>query len=719
MKIPFIGSSDKDEEKRDRKDKVTYKNSEDEGEQHLSSDEMNKIKESNEDVRDVPDTGRYHKDLISPAGIFEELGKAKVGEHHVKTIFINGWPDEPTIGFLNEILMDVPVKNDISIHISPFDSDYIIRRLEKQVQQSRSKLESSSGGLISSQRKAEAFEQTNEIYNALKQTNTELFDVGMYVTIRGESEEELRQATDQLFKRMRSAPALLKPTTLNLNQLEGMKSVSPIGNDTVGYKTEMMGGALGAMMPFSSKSIVEKDGIDFGIHAGNGSPVMVDRWKRDNGYNQLTVGKIGSGKSFSTQLNMLRSYASRDDVLLFMLDPVSGFDNVVKALNGEKVTVGGRLGLNPLEINETPEKILDKAADMDPYTVKKKNVMDFFEMYFYQRGVELLDSRGILEQAIEQAYSDKGITRDISTHSKESPTVMDVIDIIEEMAEHPERYSEVQSEQHLKEIEKQASRLINGFTQFREGGQYNNLAGKSELNIRENDVTYFDLSQQEGSGDIGLMMQLLFSEVYQIAKETDKKVMFIIDEAHYLMKDAKTLQFLETAVRHSRHLDLSINFVTQTIEEFFSHERSEAIAQQCSIKLFQRTESGINNEIADTLDLNQSEVNFIQTAQAGSAELGYSEALLGVGSYGYVPIRVMASDLEEKLITYESDKNEETIRSKVLDTEEKLQDSNTEAIQTQPKPDPDRQQKQKATNNEDHADPDIDAIVDGFTTEDN
>lgn len=601
----------------------------------------------------VPDTGRFHKDLISPAGIHEEATTAKVGDHHVKTFFINGWPDEPTIGFLNEVLMDLPVQNDISIHISPFDSELIIKKLGKQVERTQAKLQGGGGSILSSQRKYEEFQETQDIYQALKDTDTELFDVGMYVTIRGETEEELQAATDELLKAMRSAPALLKPTPMTNRQIHGMQTVSPINKDTVGYKTEMMGGALGAMIPFSSKSIVEPSGVDFGIHAGNGSPVIVDRWERQNGYNQLTVGKIGSGKSFSTKLNVLRSYASRNDTRVFLLDPVGGFDSITTALAGEKITVGGRLGLNPMEIHPTPEKILQRAADMDPYTVKKKNVMDFFEMYFHQRGVELDDSRGILEQAVELAYKNKGITRDIETHDKESPTVQDVINIIEGMAENPGEYADADSQQLRDDIEQQASRLITGFQQFKTGGQYENLAGHSDLDIRDNDVTYFDLSQQEGSGDIGLMMQLLFSEVYQIAKETDDKVMFLIDEAHYLMKDAKTLQFLETAVRHSRHLDLSINFITQTIEEFFSHEKSEAIAQQCSIRLFQRMESGLTDEIAETLDLNEPEKHFIRTAQAGDPELGYSEALLGVGDYGYVPIQVVASDLEEEIINYE------------------------------------------------------------------
>jgi DNA helicase HerA-like ATPase len=61
---------------------------------------------------------------------------------------------------------------------------------------------------------------------------------------------------------------------------------------------------------------------------------------------------------------------------------------------------------------------------------------------------------------------------------------------------------------------------------------------------------------------------VLFNSVYERVKQTEKKVVFTIDEAHYLMNDASSLDFLETAVRHSRHFDLSLEFVTQTGGEF-------------------------------------------------------------------------------------------------------------------------------------------------------
>lgn len=62
-------------------------------------------------------------------------------------------------------------------------------------------------------------------------------------------------------------------------------------------------------------------------------------------------------------------------------------------------------------------------------------------------------------------------------------------------------------------------------------------------------------------------MELLISLVYERAKESEKEVVFVIEEAWYLMKDAATLEYLETIFRPHRHHDLSIQLIIQTVDE--------------------------------------------------------------------------------------------------------------------------------------------------------
>lgn len=629
---------------------------------NTSIDESDEPEKEISGGRGVPDIQEYHKNIIAPFGLNErkeDPSRVRVGDDEVRTIFINGWKDRPLNGFLENVFHGTDVMNDISIHISPYDKRTAEEELQEKYNQAKKYVEQGDGDstIINRADRQYDLKQTQQTLEAV-QAGANLFDVGVYITIRGETEKELDNATDTIMSELRVTPASTDPEVPAKRQLEAFQSVNPIGEDKLGFTSEMTGGAIGAMYPFSSTSFIEKNGIDFGIHAGNESPIIVSRFEeRGTGYNQLTFGKIGAGKSFGSQLELLRTYAVRDDVELVMVDPMDGFDNVNMALDGDEIVVGGKLGLNPLEIQARPEGVDDQ---IDPYTMTKTKVMEFFDMYFNLAGEDLSkidNGRGVLERAIDEAYKQNGILpNDPDTHDNPSPTIHDVENILKQIAEDPSQFSDFESDTgiHEEHLEEAASNLQIHFSRFdEEGGEYSNLAKESEVNFSDNDVHYINLKSRESSGKIGLMMHLLLSEVYEMAKRTDKKVMLYIDEAHYLMKDARSVEYLEQIVRHSRHSDLSINFITQTIEEFFENDAAAKIAQMCSIVKIHRVETTLPPEVSDALKLRPEEEQFIKNASAGGSESSgsdASEALVGIEDKGYVPCLVVASQFEEAVI---------------------------------------------------------------------
>ena len=93
------------------------------------------------------------------------------------------------------------------------------------------------------------------------------------------------------------------------------------------------------------------------MHKDTRSPVVIDPFARDNGYAMFTVGDPGSGKSFSSKQNFIRSIEQSRDRISVILEPLYDWTGVAEALDAKRITVGGTLGLNPLEIRETPERV--------------------------------------------------------------------------------------------------------------------------------------------------------------------------------------------------------------------------------------------------------------------------------------------------------------------------------------------------------------------------
>jgi len=71
----------------------------------------------------------------------------------------------------------------------------------------------------------------------------------------------------------------------------------------------------------------------------------------------FTVGDTGSGKSFGSKQNFIRSIEQSKDRIGIILEPLNNWAGVSEALGAKRITVGGTLGLNPLEIRQTPEHV--------------------------------------------------------------------------------------------------------------------------------------------------------------------------------------------------------------------------------------------------------------------------------------------------------------------------------------------------------------------------
>lgn len=603
--------------------------------------------------------GESHRSLIAPEHVVEHSNGVETGERWRRTLWVAEYPDEPMDGLFESLYATGDTREtDLSIHLDPRDTHSTLNELENRIES----LEADHEYLTEKHRAGargvrKDLEDYQALYDVLRNTPTRAFDVSMYLSARGD-----RGATstiDGVSKTARQAPANLTPVTPRWSQLDALTASSPAGvdalNGTLDTRTPMLAGAVGAMFPFVAGAFAEP-GVEYGTYALNESPVILDRFNRSTGYCMMTIGKLGAGKSFSTKLQLVRQAMFDADTTIVMLDPMEGFAGVNEALGGERVIVGGRRGLNPLELKPTPAAVLSSVPDIDPWAEQIAWVMSFFETFFAGVADSPLGRRKqTLRRAVQDAYEQQGITRDPSTHDNPSPTVETVIEVLEQLLDSPSEFGYA-TEGEQESVRGDAQSLLKDLRpSFRSDGDFANLTKPTEFDFDAN-VLYLDLHQEEGTQgrmETSLMMQVVFNAVYERAKETTKKVVFVIDEAHYLMDDAASLGFLETAVRHSRHYDISLQFVTQTGGEFTLTPEAKTIADLCSIVQIHRVAEEAE-KLATWFGLSERETNWVRTAKAGNEEDGYSEALLGIDEEGWFPLRVRASEYEAAVVDGEA-----------------------------------------------------------------
>ncbi|WP_206043679.1 VirB4 family type IV secretion system protein [Haloarcula rubripromontorii] len=599
----------------------------------------------------LDDIAESHKTVTAPAAIEWETRAARVGEQWTTTLYIADYPDYPNDGYLSELFEMTDVQFDLTAHITPKNQE----RARNELQDIADDLQVDAD-LEQSVRSAYLQERANEAAATYKavENGANVFDQGMFITVRADEKEDLRDAVQKVKSALRDEPANLTPKTAICRQDLALQSAAPIGDNEFGRTSIALGGAVGALLSSPhNATILEEGGVEFGIHKDNQSPVVIDPFARDNGYAMFTVGDTGSGKSFSSKQNFIRSIEQSKDRIGIILEPLNNWAGVAEALDAKRITVGGTLGLNPLEIRETPEHVQRAMGeDASPFNEKLDDAMSFLTNFFALRGISLGDRRTTLELALKRAYKRNGITDDISTHGNPSPTIQDMMDVFEDIVDDPEEFV-VRSDEEAGKIKEDATWLLDQLRPFEDDGRHANLGQESDFDIRDEKVIYLDLAQQEGSVDssTALTMQLLISLVYERAKVSEKEVVFYIDEARYIMQDAASLAFLETVFRHHRHHDLSIRLVTQTVDEFFEHAESEAILDQCAVKQFHRLD-GMDEEWADEFGLNYAQMRFVQDAVPGNEDAGFSEALVGVDGE-WRGIQVKAMPKEKQVIDFD------------------------------------------------------------------
>ena len=599
----------------------------------------------------LDDISESHKTVTAPGAVEWETRAARVGEQWTTTLYVANYADYPNDGYLSDLFELTDVEFDLTAHITPKNQE----RARNELQDIADDLQVDAD-LEQSIRSAYLQERANEAAATYKavENGANVFDQGMFITVRADEKDELRDAVQTVKSALRDDPSNLTPKTAICRQDLALQSAAPIGDNEFGRTSIALGGAVGALLSSPhNATILEEGGVEFGIHKDNQSPVVIDPFSRDNGYAMFTVGDTGSGKSFSSKQNFIRSIEQSKDRIGIILEPLNNWAGVSEALDAKRITVGGTLGLNPLEIRETPEHVQRAMGeDASPFNEKLDDAMSFLTNFFALRGISLGDRRTTLELGLKRAYKRQGITDDISTHSNPSPTIRDMMDVFEDMIDDPEGFV-VRSDEEAGKIKEDATWLLDQLRPFEDDGRHANLGQSSEFDIRDEKVIYLDLAQQEGSVDssTALTMQLLISLVYERAKVSDKEVVFYIDEARYIMQDAASLAFLETVFRHHRHHDLSIRLVTQTVDEFFEHAESEAILDQCAVKQFHRLD-GMDEEWADEFGLNYAQMRFVQDAVPGNEDAGFSEALVGVDGE-WRGIQVKAMPKEKQVIDFD------------------------------------------------------------------
>ena len=566
---------------------------------------MKTMPEANQNFEEV-------KKIIAPAGVEVNANYLKVGDKLVKVLFIFNYPRFLSTGWFDP-LINLPNLLDISIFVNPVDTNVALKNLRKKSAQIESQIsDQSDKGLVRDPMLETALSDVESLRDTLQQAQERLFSTGIYIALYADNQEELGKLESRVTSMLETQLVYVKPALFE--QLEGLMSVLPLGEDKLQVTSPMNSSPLSSFFPFVSDNLTTDQGVMYGINRSNNSLVIFDRFSLENA-NQVVFAKSGGGKSYATKLEIVRSLMMGVDVIV--IDPENEYRRLADAFGGSffNISLSSEEHINPFDIPVIPE-------GEAPEEVLRSHIVNLSGLLKLMLGKLTPEEDAILDRALTETYASREITPDNPDFNKiPAPRLEDLETVL----------------RNLEGGRPLAERLY----KFTKGSFAGFINQSTNVDIQNRLIVFSIRDLEEELRPIAMYVVLNF--IWNMIRARFKKRILIIDEAWIMMKNDDSANFLFGLVKRARKYFLGVTTITQDVEDFLRSPYGRPIITNSSLQLLLKQAPATIDIVGKAFDLTEMEKQLLLTAEKGSG--------LFFAGRQHVAIQIIPSYFENKIIT--------------------------------------------------------------------
>ena len=551
------------------------------------------------------------QDVIAPAALKVTPKSLNVSGKMTRTFFVISYPRFLTEGWFAPII-NLDKVFDISIFIHPIDTAKVLRQFQKKVAEVQSQMaDREKKGLVRDPALETAYEDLEKLRDELMQAQQKLFEVGVYLTIYGETDEELDKVESEMRSILESKLVIVKPALFQ--QEGGFRSTAPLGNDELMVHNKLNSGPVSSIFPFISFDLTSNKGILYGVNRHNASLILFDRFSLEN-YNSITLAKSGSGKSYMTKLEIVRSLMFGVDVIV--IDPEREYEYLAEATGGKyfNISLNSEHHINPFDLPPARE-------DEAPADILRSNIINLVGLFRIMLGGLSAEEDAIIDRAITETYALKDITPD-SDFSKIEPPLLSDFELV---------LSGMQG----------AESLVQRISKYTRGTWSGFINQPSNVDINANFIV-FSLRDMEDELKPAAMYIVTHYIWNAIRKELKKRLM-VIDEAWWMMRSEDTASFLLSLAKRGRKYYLGLSTITQDVDDFLKSPYGLPILTNSSMQMLLKQSPTVVDKLQTIFNLTDEEKYLLLESDVG-------EGLFFVG-LKHVAVKIIASYTEDQIIT--------------------------------------------------------------------
>src|SRR5690606_1301045 len=266
------------------------------------------------------------QEIIAPTALKVTPREVHMGDKIVRTLFVLSYPRYLNDGWFSPII-NLDNIFDVSISVHPIDTAKVLRTFKKRVAEVQSQISArEEKGLVRDPVLDTAYQDLEALRDNLQQAQEKIFDVGLYISIYADTIDELNKFESEVKSILESQLVYTKPAIFQ--QEQAFNSVIPVAQDLLGIYSKLNTSPLSSIFPFISFDLTTDKGILYGINRHNSSLILFDRFSLEN-YNSVVFAKSGSGKSYATKLEILRSLMFDTEVIV--IDPEREYEYLAES----------------------------------------------------------------------------------------------------------------------------------------------------------------------------------------------------------------------------------------------------------------------------------------------------------------------------------------------------------------------------------------------------
>ena len=475
------------------------------------------------------------QDVIAPSALQIEPKALHLGDKIARTFFVISYPRFLTDNWFAPII-NLDKIFDVSFFIHPIDTATILRQFQKKVAEVQSQINVREGkGLVRDPMLDTAYRDLESLRDNLMQAQEKMFDVGLYITMYAENEDELFKLENEIKSILDSKLVYLKPALFQ--QEEGFKSVIPIGTDLLNVHQKLNSAPLSSVFPFVSFDLTSDKGILYGVNRHNSSLVIFDRFSLEN-YNSITFAKSGSGKSYATKLELIRTLMFDTEVIV--IDPEREYEYLAEAVGGRyfNIALSSDHHINPFDLPIPRED--ETASD-----VLRSNTINLVGLFRIMLGGLTPEEDAIIDRAITETYAIKDITPNSDFSNIEPPLLSDFEMVLSGMEN---------TESVVQKLQKYTRGSWSGF-----------LNQPSNVDINKKFVVFSVRDMEDELKPVAMYIVTHF--IWNAVRKNLRKRLLVVDEAWWMMKSEDTASFLYSIAKRGRKYYLCLLYTSDAADE--------------------------------------------------------------------------------------------------------------------------------------------------------